>query len=71
MPDYSGQSKMDIVKSLVDTAEPGSSVHEQQKMAILVKCTEDLEKSLEAFQKSVDRHADSNDALGKRIYFLI
>lgn len=37
-----GKTADEILKDLVSTAEPGSPVHEQQKMAILVRCTDDL-----------------------------
>lgn len=41
-----GKDKNEILNGLVGTAEPGSPVHEQQKMGIIVRCTEDLEKAL-------------------------
>lgn len=37
------KNKRQLIKELNGTALPGSVVHEQQKMAILVACTEDLE----------------------------
>ena len=38
-----GKNKNEILEALVGTAQPGSSVHEQQKMGIIVRSTEDLE----------------------------
>ena len=34
---------------------PGSVKHEQEKMAIFVRCTEDLETAISSFAKSSDR----------------
>jgi len=38
MPGYvEGKEKNEILSALVDTAQPGSRVHEQQKMGIVVR----------------------------------
>jgi hypothetical protein len=50
-----GKTKNQILEELTGTAEPGSPVHEQQKMGILVRCTEDLEQ----------RAVDLGNALGR------
>ena len=58
MPWYlEGKDKNGILKSLVDTAEPGPRVHEQQKMGVIVRCTEDLEKALGSLEKSMNLNA--------------
>ena len=41
-----GKDKNQILKEMYTTAQPGSVVHEQQKAAIMVRCTEDLEKAI-------------------------
>jgi hypothetical protein len=44
MPDgkyIKNKTKEEILADLKGTAEPGSVVHEQQKMAIIVRCTQD------------------------------
>jgi hypothetical protein len=40
-----GKDKNEILESLTKTAQVGSSVHEQQKAAITVRCTENIEKA--------------------------
>jgi len=40
------KDKNQILEEMYTTAKPGSVVHEQQKMAIMVRCTEDLEKAI-------------------------
>jgi len=50
------------MNSKLGTAEVGSQVHEQQKMGIVVRCTEDLEKalgSLEPIFSAPDGHRAS------------
>ena len=68
MPGYvEGKDKNEILKALVGTGQVGSSVHEQQKMGIIVRCTEDIEKALGSFEKSVN---DSAGDLEKVVHSL-
>ena len=48
-----GKSKEEILAQLDSIAEPGSVTHEQQKMAIIVRCTQDLEKSLNEAERNI------------------
>jgi uncharacterized membrane protein YccC len=58
MSDYvSEKTKTQILQELNGTAQPHSSVHEQQKMGIIVRCTEDMEKSLENLRQSMNQTA--------------
>jgi hypothetical protein len=41
------KNKNEILEAMAGTAQPGSAIHEQQKSAILVRCTENIE---DAFQ---------------------
>ena len=71
MPGYvEGKDKNEILNSLVDTAEPGSRAHEQQKMGIVVRCTEDLEKAIGSLEKSMNDNAIANDKLATKVYWL-
>jgi len=49
-----GKNKEDLLKDLYGTSQPGSVVHEQQKMAIFVRCTEDLEKAIHELKKKIN-----------------
>jgi len=65
-----GRSKNEILNALYDTAEPGSSVHEQQKMGIIVRCIEDLESSFKNLEDSINKNANSSDKLAKKVFYL-
>ena len=65
-----GKDKNQILNELVGTAEPGSRTHEQQKMGIIVRCTEDLEKALYSLQESMNKNAQSSDKLATKVYWL-
>ena len=43
-----GKTKNEILAELALTALPGSIIHEQQKAAITVRCTEDIESAFSA-----------------------
>lgn len=58
-----GKNKNTILEEMYGTASPCSVVHEQQKMAIPVRCTEDIEKVMQESSKSAER-------LSRKIYFL-
>jgi len=71
VPGYvEGKDKNEILNALIGTAEIGSQVHEQQKMGIVVRCTEDMEKALGSLEKSMDENASANDKLAAKIYWL-
>jgi hypothetical protein len=58
-----GKTKNEILEDLYGTAQPRSTVHEQQKMAIFVRCTEDIEKA-------IDKWAKSSNKLGNQVFCL-
>ncbi|MCK4734402.1 MAG: hypothetical protein KAT65_18245 [Methanophagales archaeon] len=64
------KTKEEILADLKGTAEPRSVVHEQQKMAIIVRCTQDLEKSLKNLEKSQIKSSDSMNKLSNRLFWL-
>ncbi len=47
------KNKKQLIRELNGTALPGSVVHEQQKMAILVACTEDLETAISSLTRKI------------------
>ena len=58
-----GKSKDELLRSLYTDAGEHSKVWEQQRMAIFVRCTEDLERSIRDFTAS-------NDKLSRRLFWL-
>ena len=58
-----GKDKNQLLNNLLTDAHVGTQVHEQQKMAIFVRCTEDLEASIRKFK-------DSSNKLSNRILWL-
>jgi len=65
-----GKTKNEILTALATTAEPGSVVHEQQKAAIIVRCTEDIETAFSALTTQLARNSDSNDRLSTKVFWL-
>ena len=57
------KDKNTILKEMYGTAQPGSTVHEQQKMAIIVRCTEDIETAMKVASESANK-------LSKKMYAL-
>lgn len=49
------KDKNQILEELVGTAQAGSQVHEQQKSAILVRCTEDIQNSIDELGAEIDQ----------------
>lgn len=65
-----GKDKSQILDDLAGTAQPGSRIHEQQKAAITVRCTEDLQDSLCSLGKQLEINAKSSDKVGQKIFWL-
>ncbi|MBI4618676.1 MAG: hypothetical protein HY739_00690 [Desulfobacterales bacterium] len=65
-----GKSKNEILSEIVGTAEPGSDVREQQKLGILVRCTEDIEAALKSLERSMSETANSSHELSKKVFWL-
>lgn len=70
-PSYiAGKSKTEMLTDLVGRAEPGSPVHEQQKMAIMVRCVEDLEKAASGITDAMRAASIESRKLGTRVFWL-
>ncbi len=71
MSDYiKGKDKNQILEEMTKTAQPGSPVHEQQKMAIMVRSVEDLESSLKSLENSMNNNSKSSDSLAQKVFWL-
>lgn len=65
-----GKPKGQILEEMTKTGEVGSSAHEQQKMGIIVRCSEDIEKALNGLSASLDNSARQADVLSNRVFWL-
>ena len=65
-----GKSKNELLHGMVGIAKPLSEIHEQLKMGIVVRCTEDLEKALGSLENSMTNNAKSSDNLAKKVMWL-
>lgn len=70
MSHVKGRSKNQILEDMKGTAQVGSPVHEQQKMGIIVRSTEDVEKALNSLTVSLDNSSKQADILSNRIFWL-
>ena len=61
------KTKTEILNDLAGTAQVGSQIHEQQKAAIVVRCTEDLQVSLEKQTNATRKVNNSLEQLNSRI----
>lgn len=63
-----GKTKGEILDELVKVAQPASAVHEQQKAAITVRCTEDIEASLKSLEDQLVKNVESSDKVGNKFF---
>ena len=63
------KSKNQLVEELSKLGYP-SLEQEKQKMAIFVQCTEDLEKSLQSLEDSMNSNANSSNNLANKVMWL-
>jgi hypothetical protein len=66
----SGKDKNEILEALNGTAQVGSTVHEQQKAAITVRCTEDLESAFQNLEEQLKANSESSDSVAHKIFWL-
>ncbi|EOE6055862.1 hypothetical protein ACVDQD_003764, partial [Vibrio cholerae] len=64
------KSKNEILEAMVGTAMPTSPAHEQQKAGIIVRCTEDIEKSIKSLENQLVKNADASDRMGEKVFWL-
>ena len=63
------KSKNQLVEELLQKTYPAREF-EHQKMAIFVRCTEDLEKSLKSLEDSMNSNANSSNNLANKVMLL-
>lgn len=64
------ENKTDLLTLLSKSGEVGSHVFEVQKSAILVRCSEDIEKSIDSLNKTISLNSTSNEKLSNRLFWL-
>ena len=65
-----GKNKTQVLDELAGTAQVGSQIHEQQKAALTVLCTEDIEASLKSLENQLKLNSESSDKVGNKIFWL-
>lgn len=76
--DFENKNKEQILKdagergvvSKIDNTGGAIEAHEYEKLAITVKCTQDIEKAIGLLVGQIKESAESNDRLSKKIYYL-
>lgn len=76
--DFENKDKEQILKdagergvvSKEDNSGGAIETHEYEKLAITVKCTQDIEKAIGFLIGQIKESAESNDRLSKKIYYL-
>ncbi|MDZ7697404.1 MAG: hypothetical protein U5R49_10940 [Deltaproteobacteria bacterium] len=58
------------VVSKADNSGGGIEVHEYEKLAITVKCTQDIESAIGNLVNQMKKNAESNDKLSTKILYL-
>ena len=66
-----GKNKFDILNDFVtDYFPPDNKDHQIRKLAIQVRCVEDIEKSIKTLEASINRNSESSNNLARRVYYL-
>jgi hypothetical protein len=64
------KNKNQILDEMEDTALVGSLIHEQQRAAISVRCTEDIETALAKVETQLKLNSESSDRVGNKLFWL-
>ena len=65
------KNKSVILREFIeDYFPPDNNKHQIRKLAIQVRCTEDIVKSLSNLEASINKNAESNEKLSKKVFYL-
>ena len=67
--DFIKGNKTEILDK-IGTVRPDTPANEQMKAAIMVHCSEDIERALASLERSMNRNADSSDSLASKVFWL-
>lgn len=59
-----------LVSKMIGTAQPGSEVHEQLKMAVIARSVGDIENAVSKLKESIDKSSYSNGKLSQKLFWL-
>ncbi len=66
-----GKDKSDILDEFIkDYKTPESAEHQIRKLAIQVRCVEDIEKSIKTLEASINRNSESSNNLAIKVFYL-
>ncbi len=66
-----GKSKKELLSEFdTNYVKPEAKDHQIIKQAILVKCTEDIENSINGLEKSLSNNAKSSQQLATKVFYL-
>jgi hypothetical protein len=66
-----GKNKSDILDEFVkDYVTPDNKDHQIRKLAIQVKCVEDIDKSIRTLEASINRNSESSNNLARKVFYL-
>ena len=64
------KDKKELLSDFYKDFQPGASHHEHRKLAIVVRCVEDIEEAFKNLEKSMNRNAESSAALATKVLYL-
>ena len=66
-----GKNKSDILDDFVTDYFPSDNKdHQIRKLAIQVRCVEDIEKSIKTLEASINKNAESSTNLARKVAYL-
>jgi len=64
------RDKNELLRRLMTDAQVGTQTWEQQRMGIIVRCTEDIETAIKSFETTMEKNATASDKLANRVFWL-
>jgi len=63
-------TKAELVDLVLNDAQPGTPRHERNKMAVIARCTADLEVALQRLEISMNTNAEASHVLARKVFWL-
>ena len=64
------KDKKELLSDFYKEFQPNTARHEHRKLAIFVRCVEDIETAFKSLKKSMDDNAKSSNALATKVLYL-
>lgn len=65
-----GKTKNELLLAMTGMVNRESLVQDQQKMGIIVRCTEDIESKLERLTQTMEQNSNAQDSLANKLFWL-